>query len=96
MQLDDASERDKHRLIDDINLSTIIDLRSRYVSFLTYKKQRTDIQQHGTPIGDTKTSKLCTVDLFGRWHCSRDYRSATSPGLTRSTTTFYQSHRTRL
>jgi hypothetical protein len=32
MQLDDASERDKHRLIDDINLSTIIDLRTKYVS----------------------------------------------------------------
>ncbi|KAF3402905.1 hypothetical protein DPV78_004417 [Talaromyces pinophilus] len=27
-RLDDASERDKHRLIDDINLSTIIDLRT--------------------------------------------------------------------
>ncbi|QGA19492.1 hypothetical protein EYB26_007181 [Talaromyces marneffei] len=39
-RLDDASERDKHRLIDDINLLTVIDLRSHTEHVLATRRRQ--------------------------------------------------------
>ncbi|EED15312.1 tyrosine/serine protein phosphatase, putative [Talaromyces stipitatus ATCC 10500] len=47
-RLDDASERDRHRLIDDINLSTIIDLRSNTEHELATRRRQNSISLHSS------------------------------------------------
>ncbi|KAF9886211.1 hypothetical protein FE257_011934 [Aspergillus nanangensis] len=70
-RLDDASERDKRRLTEELRISTIIDLRSTTEHNMATTKRMTELGSTATPVGDEHLPELpgvrrALISLTGR------------------------------
>lgn len=66
-QLDDASERDKRRLTDELHIATVIDLRSTYVLFFCYSPFTSPLQMyHSYPTCILHHIIICNMTNHGK------------------------------